>query len=272
MKNSENKLFIEWENVVGNDFAINGGLLFRGDFSLHEPYDGYCKWKRQEGNEEELWKNSKVRIMILTKDLNDEECSWDIRQENCGRKDVPENQRCSPVVKYLDISLYRKLKRWVYGLLKSTCETDIPSFEYVKEHSEELAVYYENAPLVRVNCKMANGKSSVSDTELKRYIARDLEFLIRQIKIYKANVIVCCGNRNEHNIIVEELVKNAYPDLELIDVSEGWVYYSKSDNVLVVDTYHPTSTKHGDEWQYDNFLKYFFRTVKHLDFKFKSLK
>ena len=271
IKRKEKELFNEWKESLEDDFCINGGLLFRGSFSLHEPYNGSCKWKREEGNEEELWKTSNRRIMILTKDLNDSDGGWDIRQENCGRKDVPESMMMENKVNYKDISFYRKLKRWIYALSVSSNETDIPSFEFVKSHSSELAHFYEEAPLVRINCKNTIGSNTVSNTKLKYYINRDSNFLTKQIKLYQANIIICCGHQNGENTILNSLVRKAYPDINLVDKTGEWIYHSEQSNVLVIDSYHPTATNNGDKWQYEELVLNFFKAVKLKGFKFSSL-
>lgn len=271
IKEREKQLFEEWREKIGEEFCVNGGLQFRGDFFLGEPYDGFCNWDRKEGDEEMLWNGSSKRVLILTKDLNEPGDTWDIRVESCGRKKVPADQKDAPYVQYQNIGFYRKLKRWVYGIFKSTNESDIPTFDYVYGNSDELAKFYEQAPLVRINCKMKNGGNTVSNNELLSYINNDKEFLIQQIKMYQPNVIVCCGNQNEENIILTQLVRGIYGDLKVIENTGNWVYYSKDSNVLVIDSYHPSSTKNGDEWQYDEFLKNFYRGVKEVNFVFSPL-
>ena len=82
IKQNEKELFDKWSLE-----CPNGGLLFRGDFGINtKPNDnGDFTWNRTSANEEELWYNSCKRLMILTKDLNDNEL-WDIREESGGRK------------------------------------------------------------------------------------------------------------------------------------------------------------------------------------------
>lgn len=271
IKIRKEQLFKEWRSIIGDEFCINGGLQFRGNFLLCEPFDDKCMWNREEGNEEMLWKESAKRILILTKDLNEPEDTWDIRVESCGRKAVPVNHKNTPIVKHLNGSFYRKLKRWVYGILKSNTEYDIPIFEYVQKNPDELAMFYEQAPWVRINCKIKSGGNSVSDSELSSYITRDAKFLSRQIRIYQPNVIICCGHRKGENVIIDQLVRKMYPDLCMVENTGEWVYYSKESNILVIDTYHPAATINGDEWQYNELLTNFYRAVDLVGFVFSSL-
>lgn len=271
IKEREKQLFEEWREEIGEEYCINGGLQFRGDYFLTEASDGVCYWDRKEGNEEMLWNESSKRVLILTKDLNEPGDTWDIRKESCGRKAVQADQKNDPQIQYLNnIGFYRKLKRWVYGIFKYTNDIDIPTFDYVKSNPDELAKFYEQAPLVRINCKMESGGSTVNNNELLSYIDRDKEFLSRQIKIYQPNVIICCGNQNSENIILNQLVREIYSDLCIVENTKGWVYYSKDSNVLVVDSYHP-SARIKDKRLYDEFLTNFYNGVRKVNFVFSPL-
>ena len=115
IKEKENELF----SRLLHDSCPNGGLLFRGDFYLNEPdQNGVYTWGRTPGNENNLWCNSCKRLMILTKDLNDDEL-WDIRQESGGRYHmsvnvIPQEKE----LRYKGVPFYRRLNRWVYGIYK----------------------------------------------------------------------------------------------------------------------------------------------------------
>ena len=79
----EEGIFEEWRersrgNGDGTEIAPDG-LLYRGAFSYE---DGY--WSRRPGDEEGRWERAERRVLILTKDLNDEE-AWDVRCET-GRR------------------------------------------------------------------------------------------------------------------------------------------------------------------------------------------
>ena len=70
----EEGIFEEWRersrgNGDGTEIAPDG-LLYRGAFSYE---DGY--WSRRPGDEEGRWERAERRVLILTKDLNDEACA-----------------------------------------------------------------------------------------------------------------------------------------------------------------------------------------------------
>lgn len=73
-KQFEDNLFSEWikRSVASGDGSelAPDGLLYRGMFVYK---DGY--WSREPGNESVIWERAKRRVLILTKDLNDEE-AW----------------------------------------------------------------------------------------------------------------------------------------------------------------------------------------------------
>ena len=82
----EQALFKEWKerfvvNGISEDLFAEDGLLFRGRI-IYVNETG-C-WDREQGNEAELWDTAPKRLLVLTKDLYDDE-PWDVRIET-GRK------------------------------------------------------------------------------------------------------------------------------------------------------------------------------------------
>lgn len=266
IKNDEINLYKEWSKHLNQDyseFCPNGGLLFRGSFFTNPSDDsGMYTWNRKEGDEENLWKISSRRIMILTKDLNDKEL-WDIRRESGGRNKTNKQNISEKEIKYSGIGFYRKLTRWVYGIYNSTCSSYIP-FNQVEDY-RKTGVFYEQVPLVRINCKQTNGGSRITNTQLSTSIQSAQKLLIQQIKIYEPNIILCCGyNQNEKNtgnIILNFIIENIYPDLELIPNTEEWCYYSKNNNIIAINSYHPTATIDTDRKMYEDLIRNFSKAL-----------
>lgn len=253
IKSKEKQLYLKWaQKLQIEDFCPNGGLLFRGNFHLNEPNDNKrYTWYRDSGDENIRWCNSCKRLMILTKDLNDDEM-WDIRQESGGRAQMSEN-RIPPEeeIRYMGYSFYRRLNRWVFGILKEN-QGCYPQFEEIKDKYNMLGHFYENAPLVRINCKYELGGSSVKDNILEEEMMRNKELLVEQFKLYKANIILCCGNQ-----ILNFVKQYCFKGLNVIDDTNNRVYYSAEDNVIVINSYHPSVRGRGlnDKWLYEEFMK-----------------
>ena len=267
IKSDERNLFNKWTSSINQDmadFCPNGGLLFRGNFFLNPPNEnGMYTWNREEGNEELLWNNSSRRIMILTKDLNDNEL-WDIRAESGGRAKVYDNELLEKNVRYLGIPFYRKLNRWIYGIYNTAVDSCI-DFDKVRDITN-MGRFYEQVPLVRINCKQEVGSSRISNAILKDAIQNAKNLLVEQIEIYGANIILCCGYSQNvirtGNIILNFLIENIYKDLEMIPNTEEWCYYSKSYNIIAINSYHPTSTQDSDKGLYENLIKNFSKALE----------
>lgn len=261
IKQNEKELFDKWSLE-----CPNGGLLFRGDFGINtKPNDnGDFTWNRTSANEEELWYNSCKRLMILTKDLNDNEL-WDIREESGGRKHLKKNHILSMKdLQFHGKIFHRRLNRWVFGIYEEY-NGKYPSFEEVQDY-KEMGLYYEKVPLVRINCKIEIGGSCVENNVLVESMHKNKTFLIEQIKLYKANIILCCGSA-----IFYFLKKNYFDDMIEVDDSEDWIYYSKTKNIVIINSYHPSYRGRCDKWLYDELMKKFSQSVSKLKMKFLPL-
>ena len=158
---------------------------------------------------------------------------------------------------------HRRLNRWVFGIYEEY-NGKYPSFEEVQDY-KEMGLYYEKVPLVRINCKIEIGGSCVENNVLVESMHKNKTFLIEQIKLYKANIILCCGSA-----IFYFLKKNCFHDMKEVDDSEDWIYYSKTKNVVIINSYHP-SYRRCDKWLYDELIKKFSQGISRLKMKFSPL-
>lgn len=253
MKNLKRKEALMYEKYKEQreSYICNGGLLFRGDFYLNPQNEkGQFTWARHQGDEEQYWNESLIRLLILTKDLNDDE-PWDIRQESAGR--APNSINDINSVRYLpNCIFYRHLCQWVWTIF----HPEKVNLSGLPEDYHKLTDFYEKAPLARINCKIDLGGSSLNGEVLKKYIERDVPLLKEHIELYGANIILCCGynKKDGGNIILNELVKKyILPDLQEVKDPDGWksdewVYYSQEKNIIVISTYHPSYWRKNDEW------------------------
>lgn len=239
-KQFEDILFAEWRkrsvaNGDGNELAPDG-LLYRGRFVYN---DGY--WSREPGNEDVIWERAKRRVLILTKDLNDEE-AWDIRAETGRNNFSGENN----VV--VSAPFYKNLMRWVYGLLTIDANGHAKSFAEIDSQGV-YQPFYDQAPVARVNCKKQVGKSSIETSVLKSYMERYKDLLVKQIAAYDANILLCCG--------ASEAIKDFVAEHYLTDLVKlnNWVYYSPQTHKMVIDSWHPTYTGDTHEKMYSDMMK-----------------
>ena len=115
---------------------------------------------------------------------------------------------------------------------------------------DELREYYETAPIARVNCKKTVGSEKCPNGVLQKHLETYCDLLLKQIDLYDADVILCCGGSN----LIKDFIKKAYlPDLEKVKETD-WMYYSKSTNKLVVNSYHPSYPGRSSEDIYESMM------------------
>ena len=215
-----NKLFKEWKKKSKengyNRFCFDG-LMYKGEI-----YDE--KWNlRRQGNENELWHDAPKRVLFLCKDPNigadfDVE---DFRERNCHKKG--EN------IKAL---FYKNIAYWLYGLLNVDKNGIAPKFETLTD--EIITDFFDKTPFAYVNCKKEAGIGKVSNTELQDHIDLYKDFIKQEIEILNPDIIVCGGGSS----IIKNFVKEKiYTDIEK---TNNWIYYSKKNNKVVIDSYHPS--------------------------------
>lgn len=245
LKQQEQQILDEWRQFAASrndaeEFSEDG-LLLRGEI-----YYADGAWHRKAGNEEEQWLKARRRLLILTKDLNDTE-AWDIRQETGRRNTTLFSYRQG-------LPFIKNLRMWSYGLLHTTTQKT-PDFATAR-NMELSGPFFETAPIVHVNCKKQCGGASISNALLSRYLDTYAHFLKRQIALYDANVILCCGYARERNLILDFVRSQYLPDLEIVPQTEDWVYYSPETEKWVINSYHP-SARIGYEECYNDMIHAF---------------
>ena len=228
-KEREEELFARWMEACRvkdginpeEDFAYDG-ILFRGELEL---LNG-C-WIRHSGNETELWNSAPCRLLILTKDTTRDGGQEDVREETALKNNIGERKEAAA-------GIYRNLTLWSYALLNAVQGGEITEYDRTPNW-DELREHYASAPIARVNCKKEIGENSCPNNLLKAHIERYADLLEEQIKMYDADIILCCGGSG----IIKDFVKEAYlTDLEQFSDS-GWVNFSPSTKKIVIDSFHP---------------------------------
>ena len=233
LKEREDKLFSRWEQrarkLRESDLITKDGLLFRGDIhwngvaQVHDPAD-----------EEQLWHDAGMRLLILTKEL-DEEDLWDLRAET-GR--VPSPRLTCRTAQHF----FPNLELWAYGLLTIPERKVIP---YGKaDNATRLQGFYENAPIARVCCKKQPDGKAASNSVLQRHMENYADLLAEQVKMYNADIVLCTGGQG---IMVDFLTRHVWKDLEQVNTH---CYYTPTYHTLVVKQYHPCYTVYSRKDMY----------------------
>lgn len=222
------------ECAINKNFHfVKDGLLYRGDILCH---DGY--WKRyplnQDGvlREGDLWEKSPIKILFLMKDYTNDSMD-DIRYETGRKNQILEGE--DPIKRD---AFTMNIIYWLYGL---THPTDNPSFLFCEiQAGAKCFWFYERYPLVRLNCKKVSGDSTCSCSTLQKYLNNPeySQLLGEQIKLFKANIIVCCGGSScMANFVKGQCYRTN--DWEQFEKESLW--YNEKEELLVIDTYHPSS-------------------------------
>ncbi|MBO7546433.1 MAG: hypothetical protein J6T19_07010 [Paludibacteraceae bacterium] len=237
-RDQEEKLFERWaqraRKLRDADMITKDGLLYRGEVS----WDGFCQI-HHPANEQQLWDDAGMRLLVLTKELFEEDC-WDIRTET-GR--VPSPRLTVRTAQ----RFFPNLELWAYGLLTIPERKVIPFAK--ADNPTRLQGFYENAPIARVNCKKQPDMKAVSNAVLQKYMDGYADLLREQITMYHADIILCLGGQG---IMVNFIRKNVYTDLEDVNAH---CFYSPSANVLVVKQYHPTYNVYSRKEMYSGMIQ-----------------
>lgn len=220
------------KGINEENIFVKDGLLYRGDILYH---DGY--WKRHPLNQDSvlregnLWEESPIKILFLMKDYTNESMD-DIRYETGRKNNIPEGKN---PIKHDAFTM--NIIYWLYGLTHST---DNPSSLFLEiKDGEKCFWFYERYPLVRLNCKKISGGSTCSCNTLQKYINNPeySQLLSKQIKLFNANIIVCCGGSN----CIANFVKVQCYKTDIWKQFEGEsLWYNEKEELLVIDTYHPS--------------------------------
>lgn len=234
----EEKLFRRWAERARKqhdaDMINKDGLLYRGEVW----WDGLSQLHRP-ADEEQLWNDAGMRIMVLTKELDEEDC-WDIRAES-GR--VPSPRLTNRTAQ----RFFPNLELWVYGLMNIP-DRKVISFSKA-DFPTRLQGFYENAPIVRVNCKKQPDTKAASNAVLQKYMENYADLLKEQITMYNTDIILCIGGQG---IMVNFIQKHIWPDLEQFN---SHCYYSPNDNVLVVKQFHPNYNVYSRSEMYTSMIR-----------------
>ena len=231
------ELFEKWEEKSKeneHNHFCQDGLMHKGSI-----YDEESNLRRP-GNENELWDNAKKRVLFLCKDLNNDKDAADIREWNCHK--TGEN------IKAL---FYKNMAYWLYGLLNVNENGFAPEFETLTD--EIITDFFDKTSFAYVNCKKEAGVEKISDTDLQCHIDLYKDFIKQEIEILNPDIIVCGGGSSIiKNFVGEEI----YTDIEKIDGSNNWIYYSKKNNKVVIDSYHPSywQIEGGSKTIYENMM------------------
>lgn len=218
------ELFVRWEEKAkenGHTGFCTDGLMYRGE-NWEKKVEQKIYYGKSEGEEDNLWMNAKKRILFLLKDTNN--------NPDCHNREFRPGASGSILLHHKNIAY------WLFGILSLNEKNIAPDFDNIDFWNDVFPVF-DTVPFAIVNCKKESGGSTITNEKLSEHIGLYADFIKEEIEILNPDIIICGGGSSKIKDFVKEKI---YTDIEKIDDSNNWIYYSKRNNKVVIDSYHPS--------------------------------
>lgn len=249
------------------------GIMNKGEFS--SPDENGVIWRERsnpEGSKEnDLWVNTPLRILFLTKDENlydDSIVAWDVRRETFHAK----NSKVEDY-KVSGSFFYRNEANILYGILNTTPFNMVGYEEFA---INDAVKFSDEQIFARINCKKEGGQETIENSILYETINRDHFLLKDQILNFDADIFLCCGSQGDANPALDllyEIYKDEFTYCNYGTCKGTAVHYNEKRNKLALDVYHLAFSRNGGEraryyeavGAYYSFIKYL-KETKGIDF------
>jgi hypothetical protein len=151
----------------------------------------------------------------------------------------------------------------LYGLMITKKGYRLGYSEVSETKMDEVKKMWNSTPFALVETKKQAGKPSVTKEEMESAIRQDNLFLIKEIDILKPNIIVCCDAENtQFDFITQTYFKGRDAIIWQYDFPTNkrikcCLYYYDKDNVVVIQSYHPTRLGKDDWMVYERVISPF---------------
>lgn len=133
-------------------------------------------------------------------------------------------------------STWNNIARWSAGILFNK------TYDEVKDLNKEDRKKYLT-PITVINLKKTPGGPSSNDKEIANFAENDREYIMKQLEIYKPDVIICCGTGRYFLNQVIYGQSNRDVDEWIRETEDLW--YMWNDGRLVVSVWHPQQRSKG---------------------------
>lgn len=249
----------EYKGYKMEDYFATDGIMNKGEFYIDECDVGAIR-RKVSGKENELWTECPLRILFLTKDENADE-AWDVRTETFYKKGLglpPNNKTIS------DSFFFQNEACILYGLQNTTPEKMMMYDDFTWKDALK---YSDNNIFARINCKKETGGPTISDKVLRDAINKYYKYLKEQILNLDADILVCCGNQKDNNLILNSIYDIYENEIEYVNCVDGQgtgMHYNAKQNKLAIDANHLAFFKGGLEARYKETVGMYYEFLKHL--------
>jgi hypothetical protein len=197
---------------------------------------------------DELWEKSERRVMFLLKDSpdggQDDIRRWLVEHEECRNLTGGRVGRTG---------FLPNIAMMLYGLMVTKKDYRLGYSEVSNTKMDEVKKMWNSISFALVEAKKQAGKPWVSKEEIENAIRQDNLFLAKEIDILKPNIIVCCDAENTQFDFITQtyfngrdaiIIQYDHPTNKRIKCC---LYYYDKDNVVVIQSFHPTRLG-KDDW------------------------
>lgn len=204
----ENKIFEEWEKVLGKLPLVKDGIVY-----------------------ETKWVESSPKILFVLKEANHKE---DPHSAVLSRKWLYNGAWSNT---WGNIAMWTHAIRHYKENLKWSAEINLRSLENARRK-------YHLQTIAAMNLKKTPGGATTNKVELREFVKKYKDLLRNQVDLYwpQVDIIVCCG------VDVFSLFRSLIKDIPLqkhtfqpVDTNKAKTifYYQTDDGKLIIDFYHP---------------------------------
>ena len=225
-------LFYEWieESKKNNEWQSEEQIAFTEDGILE---------KNEPVDVEDLWYNSRKRILFLLKD-QPTEWSDDLRLWLKKREDDNEKSKIQKSKNWeLQTPFLWKIANLFWGLYTIDNPNDC-DYSKVHESFEDVKQCFQTVPFALVESKKQGGGTSITPKKLKKYLERYKTFLRRELDILSPNMIVCTHDSIYGFVI--DYYNEKYPDSPLRTLEgHNSIRIHPETKTLIFCSYHPSA-------------------------------
>ncbi len=243
-----NTLFEQWENSYDENerkrFCKDGLMLIPDN-----PNPDNLSYV------DELWEKSERRILFLLKDSpdggQDDIRYWLVNKEDCRNL----KGGCVGRTGFL-----LNIAMMLYGLMITKKGYRLGYSEVSETKMDEVKKTWNSTPFALVETKKLAGKPTVSREEIEKAIQKDNLFLAKEIDILKPNIIICCDAENtQFDFITQTYFKGRDAIIKQYEHPASkrikcCLYYYDKDNVVVIQSFHPTRRGKEDWMIYERVI------------------
>lgn len=197
--------------------------LFFDRFEEVMKNDGFCDYYRdgllyRNGNETQIWNDSKYKICILAKD--------------------PGGPYDARTYTKVNNSFGHRIAAWVCGISNLFNDEDASLEEIyskTKESRYRRTEAFQHEPFAIVNVKKIYKKSTTDDKKVERLATKYSSYIREELDIIGPNIIICGGN-----VVFKSAVNFIFNDLQYDVINDNAYAY---ENKLLINSYHPSASK-----------------------------